>query len=427
MRAVRVARDGVRIAVVSAGADGVQVDVAAITRDESGAPQQLGSPVRAGASLVDASSVVWSEESTLAVVGRSVGNAAVHLVPVAGPTQGAARGREPGRPRREHGHLRHDDRRRAAQVRRLHLGADPGRDGCVVPVLPGLTSRPQPTVVPTRRTGSAPSARMLAPMTFLRELLGLLVPVECAGCGTDDVAWCPSCARRLAGGLWRCEDRAPRLDRMDGPDRCRCGRSPTAPATSAARSSPGRTAGGSTSRARSRPPSQAPPAGCAPTSVPGRCWSCPARRRPRRADAGAATSWTRSRRASRTVSLHGGVPAEAAPVLVRTRGHDQVGLGARERSTQPRRPRPGADAARGATGGPARPRRGRRADHRRDRRRVPLRARARRCPGRRRRDARVDPRSARRAAAATPSRRVHRVIRGSGGWFADGCGVSVGS
>ena len=42
VRAVRVARDGVRIAVVSAGADGVQVDVAAISRDESGAPQQLG-------------------------------------------------------------------------------------------------------------------------------------------------------------------------------------------------------------------------------------------------------------------------------------------------------------------------------------------------------------------------------------------------
>ncbi|KQS99806.1 LpqB family beta-propeller domain-containing protein [Cellulomonas sp. Leaf395] len=87
VRAVRVARDGVRIAVVSAGADGVQVDVAAITRDESGAPQRLGPPIRAGASLVDASAVVWSEESTLAVVGRSVGNAAVHLVPVAGPTR----------------------------------------------------------------------------------------------------------------------------------------------------------------------------------------------------------------------------------------------------------------------------------------------------------------------------------------------------
>ncbi|GEK21607.1 LpqB family beta-propeller domain-containing protein [Cellulomonas xylanilytica] len=86
VRSVRVARDGVRVAVVSTGADGVQVDVAAITRDESGVPQQLGIPVRAGASLVDATSVVWSEESTLAVVGRSGGNAAVHLVPVAGPT-----------------------------------------------------------------------------------------------------------------------------------------------------------------------------------------------------------------------------------------------------------------------------------------------------------------------------------------------------
>ncbi len=49
-----------------------------------------------------------------------------------------------------------------------------------------------------------------------RELLGLVLPVECGGCGADDVAWCPSCARRLAGPPWRCEERAPRLDRMDG-------------------------------------------------------------------------------------------------------------------------------------------------------------------------------------------------------------------
>jgi hypothetical protein len=87
VRAVRVARDGVRIAIVSSGADGVNIDVAAITRDESGAPQQLGVPVRAGAALLDASAVVWSDESTLAVIGRSTGNAAVHLVPVAGPTR----------------------------------------------------------------------------------------------------------------------------------------------------------------------------------------------------------------------------------------------------------------------------------------------------------------------------------------------------
>lgn len=87
VRAVRMARDGVRIAIVSAGADGVSLDVAAITRDKSAAPQQLGIPVRAGASLVDATSVVWSDESTLAVIGRSSGNSAVHLVPVAGPTR----------------------------------------------------------------------------------------------------------------------------------------------------------------------------------------------------------------------------------------------------------------------------------------------------------------------------------------------------
>ncbi len=86
VRAVRVARDGVRVAVVSAGADGVQVDVAAVTRDDSGSPQQLGAPVRTGASLVDATSVAWSEESTLAVVGRTTGNPTVHLVPVAGPS-----------------------------------------------------------------------------------------------------------------------------------------------------------------------------------------------------------------------------------------------------------------------------------------------------------------------------------------------------
>ena len=64
----------------------MKVDVAAITRDESGSPQQVGMPQRAGASLVDASAVVWADESTLAVIGRSTGNPAVHLVPVAGPT-----------------------------------------------------------------------------------------------------------------------------------------------------------------------------------------------------------------------------------------------------------------------------------------------------------------------------------------------------
>ncbi len=49
-----------------------------------------------------------------------------------------------------------------------------------------------------------------------RDLLGLVLPVCCAGCGADDVSWCPDCAATLAGPGWRAEERAGRLDRMDG-------------------------------------------------------------------------------------------------------------------------------------------------------------------------------------------------------------------
>lgn len=50
----------------------------------------------------------------------------------------------------------------------------------------------------------------------LREALGVVLPVSCAGCGADDVAWCPACRALLAGPLRRYDDRAPRLDRLDG-------------------------------------------------------------------------------------------------------------------------------------------------------------------------------------------------------------------
>ncbi|WP_034621870.1 LpqB family beta-propeller domain-containing protein [Cellulomonas sp. URHE0023] len=86
VRALRVAADGTRIAVVSVGADGVSIDVAGVIRDESGAPQRIGSPIRAGASVVDATEVSWVDESTLGVLGRSTGNVTVHRVPVSGPT-----------------------------------------------------------------------------------------------------------------------------------------------------------------------------------------------------------------------------------------------------------------------------------------------------------------------------------------------------
>jgi predicted amidophosphoribosyltransferase len=49
-----------------------------------------------------------------------------------------------------------------------------------------------------------------------RDLLGLVLPVGCAGCGADDVAWCADCAGTLDRSPWRAEGRAGRLDRMDG-------------------------------------------------------------------------------------------------------------------------------------------------------------------------------------------------------------------
>jgi hypothetical protein len=86
--ALRVARDGSRVAVLSTGTDGLAVDVAAVVRDPSGSPLQLGEPLGTGAALVDARDVVWVDDSTLGVLGRSgvATSASYHLVPVAGQT-----------------------------------------------------------------------------------------------------------------------------------------------------------------------------------------------------------------------------------------------------------------------------------------------------------------------------------------------------
>ncbi len=90
IRSISISRDGTRIAVVHSGTtDGrVLVDVAAIVRDDSGRPQRLGEQFQVGASLEDATQVAWSDESTLAVLGRrgSVTALIVNKVPVGGPT-----------------------------------------------------------------------------------------------------------------------------------------------------------------------------------------------------------------------------------------------------------------------------------------------------------------------------------------------------
>ncbi len=88
VRSVQVSRDGTRVAVVSAGPDGVTVDVTGVVRDDSGTPQRLGERLRVGARLVDATDVVWVDEVTLAVLGTSgtTTGPTVHLVPVSGST-----------------------------------------------------------------------------------------------------------------------------------------------------------------------------------------------------------------------------------------------------------------------------------------------------------------------------------------------------
>lgn len=89
VQSVRVARDAARVAVVSTGPDGVRVDVAAVVRDGSGAPQVLGDAWRTGVTLLDATRVVWVDESTLGVLGRagSATTAAYYLVPLSGQVQ----------------------------------------------------------------------------------------------------------------------------------------------------------------------------------------------------------------------------------------------------------------------------------------------------------------------------------------------------
>lgn len=51
---------------------------------------------------------------------------------------------------------------------------------------------------------------------WLDDVLGLLLPVECPGCGRWDVPICADCARVFDGGPWRCESGAPMLAAVEG-------------------------------------------------------------------------------------------------------------------------------------------------------------------------------------------------------------------
>jgi hypothetical protein len=93
LRSLQVSRDGVRVAIVSSGADGGPVlDVAAVVRDDDGTPRLVSAPLTLGPSLTDVTQAVWVDEATVAVLGSTAAQTppAVHLVPLGGPLSSLA-------------------------------------------------------------------------------------------------------------------------------------------------------------------------------------------------------------------------------------------------------------------------------------------------------------------------------------------------
>jgi len=89
IQALSVAHDGTRIAVVSTGSSGTQIDVAGITRDDKGAPSALSDPITVGGQVVQVSHLRWVDESTLAVVaqGASSDSTGLYSVPISGRSE----------------------------------------------------------------------------------------------------------------------------------------------------------------------------------------------------------------------------------------------------------------------------------------------------------------------------------------------------
>lgn len=79
---------------------------------------------------------------------------------------------------------------------------------------------PLPLPLPPPAHPDPPSPVLLRLARLLRaaalDLVRLVVPVGCAGCGAPDVPWCDVCDRALHGPAVRCDGGAGRLDRLDG-------------------------------------------------------------------------------------------------------------------------------------------------------------------------------------------------------------------
>lgn len=86
VRALRVSRDGARLAMIVDSDGSVQVMVHAITLDADGTPTGIGPGLRVGRELRDATDLVWVDETQLAVLGVSQATQTVHVLEVGGRT-----------------------------------------------------------------------------------------------------------------------------------------------------------------------------------------------------------------------------------------------------------------------------------------------------------------------------------------------------
>lgn len=88
VRSLRVSRDGARALVVSVADGRVLVEVASLVRDADGRPLALGGALQVGQRLTQASTAVWVDQQTVAVLGQvdASPEETVSLVPVGGPT-----------------------------------------------------------------------------------------------------------------------------------------------------------------------------------------------------------------------------------------------------------------------------------------------------------------------------------------------------
>lgn len=88
LRSLRVSREGARVVVLSVVDGAVRLEVAAVVRDDAGTPVAIGPPLQVGQRVTRASTAVWVDEQSIAVLGAT-GSSSTDTVVVAvvgGPT-----------------------------------------------------------------------------------------------------------------------------------------------------------------------------------------------------------------------------------------------------------------------------------------------------------------------------------------------------